>query len=197
MNEFKFEGYKNINTPESWIEKAVGIPKVQTKRRLPFKLSIIGTAASVVIVTAVILTLSVISGNKPIISNTPQAVIQVEETVPSTEVGSTSATQVEKQTTAQTTPSASANNQPALQSSEAVENRIIYAADQTEQTKPSDNTKKPSPQTKASKNRQEQSLKNQNPMKRRKPKKLSPNQLSPRNNRLSYPMTTTIFFRAI
>ena len=46
MNEFKFEGYKNINTPESWIEKAVGIPKVQTKRRLPFKLSIIGTAAS-------------------------------------------------------------------------------------------------------------------------------------------------------
>lgn len=140
MNEFKFEGYKNINTPESWIEKAVGIPKVQTKRRLPFKLSIIGTAASVVIVTAVILTLSVISGNKPIISNTPQAVIQVEETVPSTEVGSTSATQVEKHTTAQTTPSASANNQPALQSSEAVENRIIYAADQTEQTKPSDNT---------------------------------------------------------
>ncbi len=86
MNSFNFDEYKNLKTPESWIDNAVMIPDVTKKpKRFPLKLSIISTAASVVLVTAVILTLSIQTGNKLPAPGDSVVIHAIEETSPSTE----------------------------------------------------------------------------------------------------------------
>lgn len=65
MNEnFDFSQLKSLKTPEKWIENAINIPK--KKKPLPFILRpyVIGTAASLVIVAAAVLTILLSSGGK-------------------------------------------------------------------------------------------------------------------------------------
>ena len=56
-DNFDFSQLKSVKTPENWIETAVNIP--QKKKPLPFILRsyVIGTAASLVIVAAAVLTI--------------------------------------------------------------------------------------------------------------------------------------------
>lgn len=66
MNEFDFSQLSAVATPESWIENALNIPK--KKKPLPFLLRpyVIGAAASLVIVAAVLFTVAVHQvGDKP------------------------------------------------------------------------------------------------------------------------------------
>ena len=63
MSDFRFTAFDNLKTPESWIEKAVNIPKTN-KKPIPMFLrpTVIGSAAVVCLVTAVVLTLRLTFG---------------------------------------------------------------------------------------------------------------------------------------
>lgn len=85
MNDLNFDGFKNLKTPDNWIEKAVDIPSAVKPGRFGLKLSLTAAAASVVLVTAVIISLSIRTGDKPFADNTGQNIIKAEETVPTAE----------------------------------------------------------------------------------------------------------------
>ena len=75
MSDFRFNAFDNLKTPESSIEKAVNIPKTN-KKPIPMFLrpTVIGSAAVVCLVTAVVLTLRLTFGfGKPPV-NSGQAV---------------------------------------------------------------------------------------------------------------------------
>lgn len=68
MREFDFSQLQSVTTPQDWIDNAVMIPQKQPepKRRLyRFRLAAIGAAASVAVVTAAVLTLTLHAG-KPV-----------------------------------------------------------------------------------------------------------------------------------
>ena len=81
-DNFDFSQLKSFKTPENWIETAVNIP--QKKKPLPFILRpyVIGTAASLVIVAAAVLTILLSSGGKPPLGNEHGFAVQPAVTVP-------------------------------------------------------------------------------------------------------------------
>lgn len=79
MNEFDFSQLNSLKTPDRWIESAINIPKKKHEpliiRLRPY---IIGTAASVVVVAAVLLTLLFNSGGESPLA--PKPVFPVQPT---------------------------------------------------------------------------------------------------------------------
>lgn len=64
MNEYRFAELENVKTPDEWVEKAVSIPDtVQKPSPLLLRSALIGTAAAVVILATVLITLSLHTGN--------------------------------------------------------------------------------------------------------------------------------------
>ena len=79
MNEFDFSQLNSVKTPEKWIDAALNIPqKKYTPPLLKLRPYIIGTAASVVIVAAVVLTLLFNSGGESPLA--PKSVFPVQPT---------------------------------------------------------------------------------------------------------------------
>ena len=90
-DSFDFSQLKSFKTPENWIETAIKIP--QKKKPLPFILRpyVIGTAASLVIVAAAVLTILLSSGGKPPLGNEHGFAVQPAVTVPTEIIEETNA----------------------------------------------------------------------------------------------------------
>ena len=90
-DSFDFSQLKSFKTPENWIETAINIP--QKKKPLPFILRpyVIGTAASLVIVAAAVLTILLSSGGKPPLGNEHGFAVQPAVTVPTEIIEETNA----------------------------------------------------------------------------------------------------------
>ena len=160
MNGFNFDEYKNLKTPESWIDNAVMIPDVTKKpKRFPLKLSIISTAASVVIVTAVILTLSIQTGNKLPAPGNSVAVHAIEETSPSTEPAGNSASRNQnKEKTPQAAPQPRAGETNSTPQAGEIsvngagsENGVSYSAEASRAAESVTNETKPAEKQKSAK----------------------------------------------
>ena len=90
-DNFDFSQLKSVKTPENWIETAINI--LQKKKPLPFILRpyVIGTAASLVIVAAAVLTILLSSGGKPPLGNEHGFAVQPAVTVPTEIIEETNA----------------------------------------------------------------------------------------------------------
>ena len=101
MSEFNFDFLNSLQTPDEWIENALAIPHKSKKsalRRLrPY---FIGTAAALIIVSAVVLTLLLNTNGKAPLNKSPEFPVQIPDaTVPVDSTGEYSIPQGDPLTT--------------------------------------------------------------------------------------------------
>ena len=134
MSEFNFDFLNSLQTPDEWIENALAIPHKSKKsalRRLrPY---FIGTAAALIIVSAVVLTLLLNTNGKAPLNKSPEFPVQIPDaTVPVDSTGEYSIPQGDPLTTEDSYP-ADISGDPQTNPTEG--------ARQTDVTKPTEGTK--------------------------------------------------------